>query len=155
MHDLSAISELGRLRFILLYGLPKVSTLPSLAGLSELRRAELGQMLGLQSLKGLLAAPALRELLLLRKINVSGEDVAEINSHPTLERFDWFAEDVPDRVWIPVKESIRRPEAEALHPEEWFSRNVLRLTASRSASTDSRRKRGTKALRRAGESRSI
>lgn len=120
MFDLSLVSEMARLRYLDLYGLPKVTELPSCAALANLEHARIGQMRGLVSLHGLLRAPRLRELELLRKINISETDVNEIIAHPTIEAFDWFAEDVPDRVWVPVRERIALPAPRLMHPEEWF-----------------------------------
>jgi hypothetical protein len=124
MRDLSLIRHLRRLRFINLYGLPHVSALPSLKGLTQLKRAELGLMPGLKSLKPLLEAPNLRELLFSKKMSVRPADVKGIIDHPAIKRFDWFAEDVPDKVWQPIVEKIGLPEAEHLHPEEWFWRKT-------------------------------
>ena len=75
---------------------------------------------GLRSLHGLLQAPNLREIELAKKINVSEADVTEIMKHPSIEAFRWFAEDVPDKVWVPVVERIALPAVSPMHPEEWF-----------------------------------
>jgi hypothetical protein len=120
MCDLSLVSEMAKLRYLDLYGLPKVAELPPCAGLVNLEHARIGQMRGLVSAHGLLQAPYLRELELVRKINVSETDLNEIIAHPTIEAFGWFAEDVPDRVWIPVVEKIALPAVRHMHPEEWF-----------------------------------
>jgi hypothetical protein len=77
-------------------------------------------MRGLLSLHGLLQAPRLRELELVRKINVNEADVDEIINHSTIEAFGWFAEDVPNRQWVPVVEQIGLPAVRHVHPEEWF-----------------------------------
>jgi hypothetical protein len=77
-------------------------------------------MRGLHSLRGLLQAPNLRELQLAKKINISETDVTEIIEHPNIEAFRWFAEDVPDKVWVPVVKRIALPELSPMHPEEWF-----------------------------------
>jgi hypothetical protein len=124
MRDLSVIGQLRRLRLIKLYGLPHVSTLPSFKGLTQLKRAELGLMPGLKSLKPLLEAPNLRELLFHKKMNVRPADVKGIIDHPAIKRFAWFAEDVPNKVWEPIVKKIGLPEAETLHPEEWFWRKT-------------------------------
>ena len=47
-------------------------------------------------------------------------DVARIVMHLTLAQFDWFAEDVPIRVWKPVMNAVKLPQARTMHPEEWF-----------------------------------
>jgi hypothetical protein len=120
MCDLSLISRMTTLRYLDLYGLSKVTQLPSCKKLAELEHASVGQMGGLRSLHGLLQAPKLRELELAKKINVSEADVAEILRHPTIAAFRWFAEDVPDKVWVPVVEKLALPELSPMHPEEWF-----------------------------------
>jgi hypothetical protein len=120
MTDLSLVAEMPALRYIDLYGLPKVTELPPCAALVNLEHANLGQMRGLVSLHGLLQAPNLRELKLSRKINVSETDVNGIIGHPAIEAFSWFAEDVPSKVWVPVVEKIGLPEVPVMFPETWF-----------------------------------
>jgi len=120
MCDLSVVSEMTSLRYLNLYGLAKVTQLPSFRLLAKLEHARLGQMRGLLSLHGLLEAPRLRELYLIRKINVSADDVDGIIKHPTIKKFNWFAEDVPNKSWVPVVEKIGLPEGPWGHPEEWF-----------------------------------
>ena len=120
MRDLSAISEMLSLRYVDFYGLTRVATLPSFAAHEELKHASVGQMQGLQSLRGLLQAPKLEELQLNKKINVNAEDVAQIANHPTIKQFGWFAEDVPYKVWAPVIEKIGLPPVPHDFPEDWF-----------------------------------
>jgi hypothetical protein len=120
MCDLSVISELTNLRYLDLYGLPKVTQLPSCAALTDLEHAKLGQMRGLVSLHGLLEAPRLRELQLVRKINVNDVDVEKIKNHATIKQFGWFAEGVPVEVWRPVVERIALPPVPHGYPEDWF-----------------------------------
>jgi hypothetical protein len=120
MCDLSLIAEFETLRYLDLYGLPKVVELPSCARLLKLEHARIGQLRGLASLHSLLQAPNLRELELVRKINVSENDVNEIINHSAIEAFGWFAEDVPDKVWVPVLKKIALPKVCHMHPEEWF-----------------------------------
>jgi len=120
MCDLSLVSQLATLRYLNLYGLPKVTQLPSCEALISLERASVGQMAGLVSLHGLLEAPSLRELELAKKIQVSETDVAEVINHPAIEAFSWFAENVPDKVWVPVVKKIALPPVRPMNPEEWF-----------------------------------
>ena len=120
LHDLSVICEMRSLRYIQLYGLPKVTELPSFSSLINLEHASMGHMRGLLSLHGLLEAPRLRELLLIRKINVNAADVEEIINHPTIKEFGWFAEDVPDRIWRPVVEKIKLTPVPYRSWEDWF-----------------------------------
>ena len=128
MCDLSLIAELETLRYLDLYGLPKVAEFPSCVRLLNLEHARIGQLRGLASLHGLLKAPNLRELELVRKINVSENDVNAIISHSAIEAFAWFAEDVPDKVWVPVLKKIVLPELRHMHPEEWF--RLTKFTAA-------------------------
>lgn len=120
LHDLSAITGLRRLEFLSVYGLPKVLRMPSLAPSNRIRRVEIGQMGGLKSLSGILDAPGLQELLLIRKIHVGDTDIKRINTHPSLTHFDWFAEDVPGYKYFPVRGRIKLPAAQPLYPEQWF-----------------------------------
>jgi hypothetical protein len=120
MCDLSLVSEMVALRYLFVYGLPKLAELPSCSRLANLEHAKIGQLRGLVSLHGLLQAPNLRELELVRKINVSENDVNEIVGHPAIKEFGWFAEDVPVKVWEPVLEKIGLPAVRHMHPEEWF-----------------------------------
>lgn len=120
MRDLSVVSEMTSLRYIMLYGLPKVTHLPSFAGLTQLEHASVGQLRGMVSLQGLLQAPRLRELELVRKIGISESDVDGIINHPSIRQFTWFAEDVPVKIWEPIVDRIGLPEVPVKHPEEWF-----------------------------------
>lgn len=120
MCDLSLVAEMVTLRYLDLYGLPRVTELPGCARLLNLEHARIGQLRGLASLHGLLQAPNLRELELVRAINVSETDVNEIIGHPAIEAFSWFAEDVPDKIWAPVREKIALPAVHHMRPEEWF-----------------------------------
>ena len=120
MCDLSIVSQMTTLRYLSLYGLSKVTELPSCAEVTNLEHAKIGQMCELRSLHGLLQAPNLRELQLAKKIGISETDVAEIIGHANIKAFRWFAEDVPDKVWVPVVEKIALPAVSPMHPEEWF-----------------------------------
>jgi hypothetical protein len=51
---------------------------------------------------------------------VSEEDINEIINHPAVRAFSWFAENVADKVWMPVLDKIRLPDVRGMHPEEWF-----------------------------------
>jgi len=119
--DLDVIPTLCSLELLSLYGMPRVVALPSFRPLDRLRRVELGRMKGLTGLTGLHDAPALEELLLIRAMGVSEDDAERLARHPTLERFDWFAEDVPMRVARPFIEAVGRPPARAMHAVDWFA----------------------------------
>jgi hypothetical protein len=125
--DVSVIARLTELEMLSLYGLPRVSRLPSLAGLTKLRRLELGQMKSLNDLSSVAAALALEELILIRKLDIGAATVAPLQGHPTLRRFEWLWEDVPASRALPVLAALPLPKPErALRPEEWFKANVSR-----------------------------
>ncbi len=108
----------------MLYGLIRVTSLPSLKTLKKLERVVLGQMRGLKSIQGILQAPRLRELHLSKKINLNARDIHAINHHLTLKQFDWNPEDVPDKVWVPIMEKIHLPKGEPIWLEDWFRKKV-------------------------------
>jgi len=118
---LSAISEMYTLRYLALYGLPQIAKLPSCSPLVELEHVSLGSMRGLCSLRGVLDAPNLRELQFIRKVAVNDEDVEVIATHPTLEKFGWFAEDVPAKDVLPVVTRIALPPCVPVSAAEWFT----------------------------------
>lgn len=118
--DLSAIASLTGLQLLSLYGLPRVTHLPSAATLTALTRIELGSMKGLDGLGPVLQAPDLRELVLMRAVRLIDTDPVAIRDHPTLERFAWFAEDVPDKTWVPVRDTVGKPRVRPMHPEDWL-----------------------------------
>ena len=121
MCDLSAIAEMTMLRYLVLYGLAKVTHLPSFSALTKLEHVSVGQMISLISLQGILEAPSLREFQLLKKVNVNEDDVEGIIKHPSIKQFSWFAEDVPNKVWAPVVEKIKLPPVPFRSLEDWFS----------------------------------
>jgi hypothetical protein len=112
--DLSVMSTLTTLEFLSLYGLPRVTEVPSLTRLTRLRRVELGSLKGLTGLTGVHEAPALRELMLVRRVGVAADDACRLASHPTLTQFDWFAEDVPDRIWVPFRDTVGKERAQVV-----------------------------------------
>ena len=67
------------------------------------------------------------ELQLHKRVGVAPDDAERLAAHPTLERFTWFAEDVPDRVWVPFVEAVGKPKASPAWPEDWFAAHA-RLT---------------------------
>ncbi|MET9274213.1 hypothetical protein [Kribbella sp. NPDC003557] len=123
MSDLDPIAQLATLELLSLYGLPRVWSLPSTAQLPSLTRVELGSMKGLSSIVPILAAPRLQELQLSRMVKLSSDDVTAIREHPTLLRFGWFAEDVPDKAWKPVVDAISKPAPLAMRPETWLDQH--------------------------------
>lgn len=118
--DLALIPTLTSLELLSLYGLPKVTGLPSFAPLRQLLRVEVGSMKGLAGLTGLHDAPALAELLLIRAVAVAQDDAERLSRHPMLRRFEWYAEDVPVRVWSPFCDVVNKPKARAVHAVDWF-----------------------------------
>ncbi|EAQ00489.1 hypothetical protein JNB_09959 [Janibacter sp. HTCC2649] len=123
MSDLTAIGQLATLELLSLYGLPRVQSLPSTERLRSLTRVELGSMKGLSSITPILAAPGLQELQLSRMVKLDTHDVSAIREHPSLLRFGWFAEDVPDKTWKPVVDAIAKPAPRSLRPETWLDQH--------------------------------
>lgn len=123
--DLSIVPTLTTLEFLSLYGLPQVTAVPSLAPLARLRRVELGSLKGLSGLTGVHEARALRELFLIRQVGVADDDALRLASHPTLTHFEWFAEDVPVRIWVPFLASVGKPRAKAAFGTKWLDENAL------------------------------
>lgn len=80
-------------------------------------------MKGLSGLGPLLEAPCLEELLLIRAVALSGADPEGIAAHPTIRAFEWFAEDVPVKTWVPVVDRVRRPKARPMKASDWFDLN--------------------------------
>lgn len=118
--DLSVLPTLTSLEFLDLYGLPRVTALPSMAPLTRLRRVQLGSMKGLTGLTGLHDAPALEEVFLLRAVSTDERDAARLAMHPTLREFDWIGEDVPASRWLPFRDTVAKPKARSLYAKEWF-----------------------------------
>ena len=124
LHDLSAISELFTVRYISLYGLKQVRNLPSCGKLLLLEHVDLGQMRSLESPLGVLHAPKLQDLELIRKININADDIQAIMKHPSIRRFGWIAEDVPDSIWVPVLKQIGLPTVPIESAADWFSHRM-------------------------------
>ena len=60
-------------------------------------------------------------LQLARAVGLAADDAAKLAALSSLTHFEWFAEDVPDKVWVPVRDVIAKPRTQAMHPEEWFA----------------------------------
>jgi hypothetical protein len=121
LSDVSAVGDLVTLELLSLYGLPKVTVLPSLARLGALARLELGSLKGLASIAPTLDAPSLAELCLIRSVSMDADDPRRIRDAPQIKAFDWFAEDVPVRVWEPVVRVVDKPASGAVNPSDWFA----------------------------------
>jgi hypothetical protein len=124
VRDLSLAAAFPALEYLDLYGLAQLTELPSFRTAIKLEHVRLGQLRGLPSLAAVLDAPNLRELQLRRKMNVNASDVERVRRHPTLQRFSWFAEDVPDKVWVPVVEAVALPPVPVLFPADWFKKRT-------------------------------
>jgi hypothetical protein len=122
LSDVSAVGDLVTLELLSLYGLPRVTALPSLARLRALARLELGSLKGLASIAPALDAPALEELYLSRAVSMDADDPLRVRDASQIKAFYWFAEDVPDRVWEPVVRVIDKPAAPSLAASEWFAK---------------------------------
>ncbi len=118
--DLSAIGTLVSLELLSLYGLPRVTVLPSFSPLVRLARLELGSMKGLAGIGPALEAPALEELMLTRSVGLADDDPQSIRDKASIREFGWFAEDVPDRVWVPVRNTVGKLTTRSVYPEDWF-----------------------------------
>lgn len=101
LEDLSSVTMLNELEQLDLYGLPRVTVIPSLRNLRALKEVSLGSMKGLQSMAGLFDAPSLERLRFIRTVRGTATDAERIRDSPTIKTFEWLAEDVPDRVWVP------------------------------------------------------
>ena len=117
--DLSAIEDAIGLSFLSLYGLPRATQIPSLKALRKLDRVEIGSMKGLQGISGLLQAPSLKELVFLNWMGVTQADAEAIASHHSIEKFRWYAEDAPERIWVPFLELVGKPATDF----DWWERH--------------------------------
>ncbi|MGH2967147.1 MAG: hypothetical protein ACRDMH_17450 [Solirubrobacterales bacterium] len=80
-------------------------------------------MRNLTDITGLAEAPALEELLFVRKLPIAAGTVRPLRGHPTLTAFDWFAEDVPWSQGAPVLEALPlRAKTRPMFPEEWLAK---------------------------------
>lgn len=120
LKDLQAVARLSSLEVLCLFGLPRVEVLPSTAKMPFLTRVELGSMKGLTSIRPLLEAPRLQDLLLIRTVALGQDDVTALQEHPSLARFGWFAEDVPVKTWKPVIDAVGKPGPSIVSPEVWL-----------------------------------
>lgn len=84
LSDLAVISTLTGLQYLYLQSLRNVATLPDCSRLVHLRRVYLETMKGLQSISGVLRAPALEEFIHVCAQNMQPEQYAELLSLPTL-----------------------------------------------------------------------
>jgi hypothetical protein len=125
LHDLSALSHLRSLEFLSLYGLPRVKAIPSLRDHDRLVHVQLGSLKGLETIAGVAEAPHLGTLQLIRMVKLSDVDVDLLARHPTLRAFDWFWEDVPQRVALPVVDRLAHLErATAMSPADWLAERL-------------------------------
>ena len=116
---------MASLQLLSIYGQPGLVAFPSFVRLKELRRVELGSLKGLMEVSGMLEAPGIEELYLMKMVRLSPGDIDLLAAYEPLQRFYWFAEDVADKVWVPVRDRLALPLAQTLFPEEWFSQRGL------------------------------
>ena len=82
-------------------------------------------MKGLQDIGGLLAAPCLHSMLFIRRVAVTASDADAIATHPAIEEFEWFDEDVPRRVTGPVVSRLAHLARPPLvRPEQWVEQRL-------------------------------
>jgi hypothetical protein len=108
--DVDAIVGLKELETLVLYGLPQLERLPSLAPLKRLRMLQLGSMRRFRDLAPVAEAPALEDLRFVRKMGVDAGSMTPLIGHPTLKVFDWFWEDVPASKALPVLDVLGLPK---------------------------------------------
>jgi hypothetical protein len=84
--DLGPVAALGRLDFLFLQALPRVTSLPDL-GATSLTGATLDTMKGLVDLRGLAAAPRLDNLALFAMNHIRWEHLEPFVGHPSLRDF--------------------------------------------------------------------
>ncbi len=58
--------------------------------------------------------------MLTRSVGLADDDPQSIRDKASIREFGWFAEDVPDRVWVPVRNTVGKPTARSVCPEDWF-----------------------------------
>ncbi|MFD6165689.1 hypothetical protein ACFWFR_10900 [Oerskovia sp. NPDC060287] len=118
--DVSAVAGLVSLEMLALYGLKDLQVVPSLARLTLLSWVDLGRLPGLDGIEGVLAAPHLTDLTFVRAVGVAPGDAGRIAASG-VRRFEWFAEDVPDRVWVPFREAVGLPRSVPTTVDDWFA----------------------------------
>lgn len=123
LSDLSALESLTKLEYLQLYDLKQLIEAPSFGALAALVRLEVGLVKGLPALGGLLDAPSLEVLELLKDTSVSEADVERIQSHPTLSAFAWWAVDVPKATFASVVAAINLPLPQSLDSRQWYEQN--------------------------------
>jgi Leucine-rich repeat (LRR) protein len=125
LRDLDALGDLTNLEFLSLYGLPRISVIPSLGAHRALRQVQLGSMKGLTSLAGVTDAPVLTTLFLKGNVNVTDDDLDCLAGHPALRAFDWFWGDVPQRIALPVLDRLAHlAKPTPIRAEEWPRRRM-------------------------------
>lgn len=128
LEDLSAIARLEQLEFLWVYGLPKVVEGPSLASLTQLRRAEIATMKRVDGLAWVLDAPGLVELFV-ENVRSSTHDIDQIARHSTLSNLQWigFAPHGPN-VWSSqfADRIAHLDRAEACFAHDWFGVDKFR-----------------------------
>ncbi|GAA3213633.1 hypothetical protein ACFP63_10525 [Oerskovia jenensis] len=122
--DLSAVAGLVSLEALSLYGLKDLRVVPSLARLTRLSWVDLGRLPSLEGIEGLLAAPHLTDLSFVRAVGVTPGDATRIAAS-SVERFEWFAEDVPDREWVPFRAAVGLPRLSPTTMDGWFAARDL------------------------------
>lgn len=123
LSDLSALESLTKLEYLQLYDLKQLIEAPSFGALAALVRLEVGLVKGLPALGGLLDAPSLEVLELLKDTSVSEADVERIQSHPTLSAFARWAVDVPKATFASVVAAINLPLPQSLDSRQWYEQN--------------------------------
>ena len=85
LSNIQSISDVSSLQFLFLQALRRVEELPSFRMLHKLRRLHIETLKGLVDISPIVAAPALKELLVLGTPQLKPEEFRCLVGHPTLE----------------------------------------------------------------------
>jgi hypothetical protein len=119
--DIRAVVSLPSLEMLVLFGLPQLGQPPSFSQMERLRYLQVGSMKGLAGIEAFLEAPGPTDFTMMKKVGVVPGDALAIAAHPTIERFEWWVEEVPDNLWIPFRRAVNKPKA--LSSGDWFRAN--------------------------------
>lgn len=111
--DLSVLGTLASLELLELYALSKVTALPDMGLLGQLRRVNLGQMIRLADWTTLVGAPVLETLELQNKLQPDLDVLRQLAARETFRHFMWSAPDEPQRSVEAAKSAASRPKPPA------------------------------------------
>ncbi|MDT5018174.1 MAG: hypothetical protein QOD39_4334 [Mycobacterium sp.] len=112
---LTELPALGSsLEFLDLYGLSRLTALPPMHGLTNLRRVNLGQLRSLSDWTPLTDLPQLEELELTNHLTPDLDVLAQLAARPTFARFGWSAPDESPRKVAEATQAADRPKPDHL-----------------------------------------